>query len=250
MAGGDAVSHNHVMTTHRPNLKHRELVGELMDDPSLPEAQHVQALRGLRRINAISRTAPTLFHTLRKQLGSDPSQPRRILDVACGDGDNAVQLARLARRHALPWQVAGCDISHRSIALANEHAAKASVQLDFFQADALSGLDTQGYDAVINSLFLHHLEDEKIIALLGQLTHARHVVISDLIRSRRAYATTAIGVRLLSRSPIVHTDGPLSVRAALTPNELMALAKQAGMHHAVVQASWPMRQLLMWSKPI
>lgn len=40
-----------------PMLDRRELVGELMDDPSLPEQEHMQALHGLRKINAISRNA-------------------------------------------------------------------------------------------------------------------------------------------------------------------------------------------------
>ncbi|MFK7790120.1 MAG: methyltransferase domain-containing protein, partial [Phycisphaeraceae bacterium] len=227
----------------------RELVGELMDDPALPEQEHALALKGLRRINAISRTAAVLLHQLVRLMGDDPSQPRRILDVACGDGDTTMMLVKLASKHGLPWQVSGCDISERAVSFARKRAIDLKVDSPFYQADALRDLDVQGYDAVVNSLFLHHLEDQQIVAFLRRLQDAQHVVISDLVRSRRAYATTWLGVRLLSRSQVVHVDGPLSVRAALTKNEMCELAGQGGLTGATIQSSWPMRQLLVWSRP-
>lgn len=237
------------MPRHWSSLSQRELVGELMDNPSLPESQHLRALRGLRRINAFSRTPQTFFKHLRQCLGGNQEQPQRILDVACGDGDNAIQLARLAKHHGLAWQVSGCDISDRSIAFARDLSERRGMALDFFKADALNDLDTQGYDAVVNSLFLHHLENAQIITLLHQLKRARHIVISDLVRSRLAYDVTRLGVHLLSRSHVVHIDGPLSVRAALTPTELAGFVAAAEMDGAVIKPSWPLRQLLVWSKP-
>ena len=76
-----------------------------------------------------------------------------------------------------------------------------------------------------------------------------HVVISDLIRSKRAYFGTVLGTRLLSRSGVVHVDGPLSVRAALTEAEMSELVEQAGLSGAAVRSCWPMRQLVLWSRP-
>lgn len=227
-------------------LDRRELLGELMDDPALPEAEHAGALRGLRRINAVSRTAGSLFGALVGVMGADPNRPRRVLDVACGDGDNTVGLARLAARRGLPWTVAGCDISPRAVGYARALAARRGVEASFFEADALSDLETQGYDAVVNTLFLHHLEDDQIVRLLTRLRDVRHVVISDLVRSRFAYAMTCVGVRLLSRSSVVHVDGPLSVRAALTLGEMRGLIDRAGVRGARITPTWPLRQLVVW----
>lgn len=229
-------------------LDRRQLIGELMDDPALPEAEHRLALNGLRRINSVSCTSRSLFKHLLPLLGTDPKQPRRVLDVACGDGDNTLRLAWLAAAQGLDWDVSGCDLSERSVAYARQLAEERGIDATFFQADALGSLETGAYDAVVNSLFLHHLEDEAIIRFLRNLREARHVVISDLIRSTRAYATTWLGVRLLSRSKVVHVDGPLSVRAALTRRELNALAEQAGLTGATVGRAWPMRQVLVWSQ--
>ena len=45
----------------------------------------------------------------------------------------------------------------------------------------------------------------------------RHaVLVDDLVRSRLGFALVLAGSYLLTRSPVVHTDGPLSVRAALS----------------------------------
>lgn len=236
------------MTDRCVNLDERELIGELMDDPTLPEDEHAHALRGLRRINAVSRTAATLLNQLVCLMGQDKGQPCRVLDVACGDGDTTLRLARLIRRRGLPWQVSGCDLSPRAVSFAQANASARKQDVTFFQADAVNGLEVRGYDAVVNSLFLHHLEDEQVTAFLSQLTEARYVVISDLVRSRLAYAGTCLGVRLLSRSRVVHVDGPLSVRAALTKKELSGLVRQAGLSGATVQSSWPMRQLVLWSR--
>ena len=52
----------------------------------------------------------------------------------------------------------------------------------------------------------------------------RQVVISDLRRSRSGFVIAWIGTRLLSRSPVVHYDGPVSVRAAWTIRELAGFA--------------------------
>ena len=219
-----------------------------MDDPLLPDSEHDLALLGLRRINDLSRTPQTLFKQLRQCMGSNRKQSKRILDVACGDGYNVIRLAELACDQGLPWQFSGCDLSDRAIAFAKELSARREADVTFFQADALRDLETQGYDAVVNTLFLHHLENMQIVELLRRLQRARHVVISDLVRSRFAYGVTLAGVHLLSRSSVVHTDGPLSVRAALTQAELQSLAQQAGMQGSVIKPSWPLRQLLVWSR--
>jgi 2-polyprenyl-3-methyl-5-hydroxy-6-metoxy-1,4-benzoquinol methylase len=239
------------MKSHRnthPDLSRREIVGEVMDDPALPEEEHALALAGLRRINRLSRTAAHLAMHLRKLLVEDRDRPRRILDVACGDGDNTLALAERLNGSGLPWQVEGCDISSRAVAFAQANASARGLDTTFFQADALKDLDVQGYDAVVNSLFLHHLEDDQIVSLLHQLKRARHLIVSDLVRGRFAYEATRLGVHLLSRSRVVHIDGPLSVRAALTQPELLRLATRAGLSGAQLRSCWPMRQLLTWSQ--
>ena len=47
---------------------------------------------------------------------------------------------------------------------------------------------------------------------------------------------------------VVHTDAPLSAKAALTINEMRDLAGAAGLNDAVLQRRWPCRFLLTWRR--
>ena len=99
------------------------------------------------------------------------------------------------------------------------------------------------------TLFAHHLDEVDVVRLLEvmALRSRKLVLVDDLIRSRIGFALAWMGTRLLSRSWVVHTDGPLSVRGAFQPDEMMSIAKQAGMKNAQIKCSWPERYLLTWA---
>jgi hypothetical protein len=54
------------------------------------------------------------------------------------------------------------------------------------------------------------------------------LIVSDLRRSRLAYAGVWLGTHLVCRSPFTRHDGPVSVRRAYTLDELRALSRRAG----------------------
>ena len=122
--------------------------------------------------------------------------------------------------------------------------------MDFIVADAVHHPPRDRFDIVVCSLFLHHLADNDAISLLNCMRElaGRMVVVNDLIRSRWGYIMTWCGIRLLSRSHVCHIDGPLSVRAAFTPTEILALAEQAGLTNSEVSRIWPERFLLTWKR--
>jgi 2-polyprenyl-3-methyl-5-hydroxy-6-metoxy-1,4-benzoquinol methylase len=209
------------------SLAQRQLEGELMDDPGVDAHVHVAALRGLRRINRVSRTAAALWPPLVRIAGARRGGALSLLDIATGGGDAAISLWWRARRRGLALHVDACDISRTALRFAASGAARAGAPVRFFRLDVLSEPPPARYDVITATLFLHHLTDAQIVALLRTLAaHADHLLISDLIRSRAGYCLASIGTRLLSGSPIVHTDGLRSVRAALTVPEARALAAQ------------------------
>jgi hypothetical protein len=73
-------------------------------------------------------------------------------------------------------------------------------------------------------------------------------LVHDLIRSHVDLLLTWIGTRLLSRSPIVQIDGPLSVGSAFQLDEVAQLAAAAGLVDAEISRFWPERFLLSWSR--
>lgn len=233
-----------------PFLNQRRREPELMDQPNLECARHVHALQGLARINRWSRSAGILWPPLR-DLARQTARTLRVLDLATGGGDVPLRLWQRARRVGIALQLEGCDLSPVAVAHAETAAQQQGADVRFFVHDALNGPLLEGYDVLLCSLFLHHLDDAPARTFLERLgRQANHLVlVSDLVRGWPGYLLARIGTRLLSRSPVVHTDGPLSVRAAFTRAELLLLAEQAGLRGATVSWRWPWRMLLTWRRP-
>ena len=230
--------------------RHRTM--ELMDQPSLDPNLHVAALNGLRRINSISRSAAILWPSISEAAREFHPVPIRVLDLACGGGDNALAVSRLARRAGLAVDVWGCDVSHVAVSEARRSAESANDDPGkFFQLDVLKQAIPPGFQVITCSLFLHHLAQEEAIGLIRKMATAtdRLVLISDLRRTRLGLGLAWAGSRLLTRSSIVHTDAVRSVAGAFVESEIAALAAQNGLDRCVITQHWPQRWLLWWRKP-
>lgn len=222
-----------------------------MDSPELDAALHRGALTGLRTINRVSRTASAIWGHLRCHRPAD--RPLRVLDVACGGGDVLISIHALASRERADVQLLGIDRSPTAVEHARAAATAAGAPIAFDVGEALADpfqnpwSSSDPFDFVICSLFLHHLEEPEALRLLTKMREASGVgvVVDDLRRSRWGYALAWIGGRLLSRSPLVHMDGPLSVRAAFTCEEARMLAKRADMAVEIFPR-WPQRFTLRW----
>lgn len=229
------------------SLKDRHRVAEVMDDPALEEAVHRHALAGLGRINRWSGSARVMFEAIARLPPMDGGRPIRVLDVACGGGDVAIDLYHLARRHKLPMQITAGDISDTALSYAQEKARLADAQIHFVRLDALAGDWPGRFDVMMSTLFFHHLQRSEILAVMKQMReHATVVLIDDLRRTRFGYLLAFAGTRLLSRSRVVHVDGPRSVRGALTVAEINDLAAKAGLVPAALYRHWPQRMLFCW----
>lgn len=221
---------------------------ELMDDPALDERAHLLALTGLERLNAASGAVRQIWSAIHPLYeGSD--RQISLLDIATGGGDVPLGLARLAATEGRSLQVSGADISQRAIELCQRRAAEAGLEACFFPLDALHGTIPEHYDVVTANLFTHHLDPPDVIALLKRMSEsaARLLIISDLERSWLNYVQVIIATRLLSTSPVVHYDGPTSVRAAYTLAEFKQMGDSAGLQYCRVERRYPCRLLFTWS---
>jgi SAM-dependent methyltransferase len=233
-----------------PPLSDRDRQPEVMDRPDLDSGAHHRALHGLARINRWSRSVSAIWPVIEAAARQTRGRPVRVFDLACGAGDELVGLWQKAEKVRVPVALDGCDVSSVALEHATRRASAAGAAVRFFQADALRDILPDGYDVVCASLFLHHLADDEAVAVLGRMKRstARYVVVDDLLRSPAGYALAWAGTRLLTRSRVVHTDGPLSVRAAFTVSEVRRLADTAGLVGATIRTHWPYRFLLTWSR--
>ncbi|MFG0242205.1 MAG: methyltransferase domain-containing protein [Phycisphaerales bacterium JB054] len=225
----------------------RVLTPELMDDPKLDPQAHAAALRGLARLNALSRSDALLWPTI-NSLARRTGTRLSVLDIATGSADVPIALARRAARQGIDLDLHACDISNTALAHANDRANRHGVKINLFTHDALQEPFDRRFDIVTCSLFLHHLDTTHAEQLF---THAkaaakRALLINDLRRTPAGLAAAWAASRLATRSHIVHVDAVKSVRAAFTPQEMSELATRAGLRSHEVCKRWPWRMLLRW----
>ncbi len=104
------------------------------------------------------------------------------------------------------------------------------------------------FDVIMTSLFLHHLPRAEAVRLLAAMSQSarRLVVVNDLRRSTVGYLLAQAICRLVSRSPVVHVDGPRSVAGAFTMAEIRQMCVEADLTPIRLVRRWPCRFLLTW----
>ena len=228
------------------SLATRRFKSELMDQPFLDVSEHARALIGLGRLNSLSGACRGIWREIAARASVAPGQPLRILDVASGGGDIAFGIWKLARRARVDVRIEGLDISPAACELASKLCQKAGRTISFHCADVTTSILPAGFDVAMSSLFLHHLSRDDAIALLVKMCAAgRLLIASDLRRSAVGYAVARMACRLVTRSRIVHNDGPQSVANAFTLAEMREICTAAGLSGAVVRRAWPWRLLVI-----
>jgi SAM-dependent methyltransferase len=232
------------------SIDHRGCETEIMDDPGLDAAEHFRALEGLSRLNWASRSARLVWQPIHALSRDRRGDRLRVLDIGSGAGDVLLGLWKRASRYRLQLDLHGVDISKRAVAYARARCRSAGARIRFTQLDALEEPLPEGYDVLISSLFCHHLSEGQVVSLLARMAAAtkQMVLVSDLRRCSAGLVLAHVACRLLTRSPVVHADGPSSVRAAFTLAEMRVLAQRAGLGDARVAHRWPYRLLCTWRK--
>lgn len=234
-----------------PDLKARNRQPELMDDPQLDSQMHREALQGLARINRVTRVYRLLWKAIQACCRDHHLDSLSVTDLGCGSGDLLIWLKTKAITKGIDLKITGCDFNAVAIQAAQNRAEQSNLAAEFVQMDVLEEPLPASQDMIVSSLFLHHLADEDVVRLLQRMAEStRHrVVVQDLVRSRFGYLLCWLGTRLLSRSPVVQTDGPLSVAGAFTLTEIRQLADRATLTHCQIDRHWPERFLLTWRQP-
>lgn len=88
-------------------------------------------------------------------------EPGTALDVACGEGRNAVWLAEQG------WSVTGVDFSSVALDRARDMAAEHQVEIEWVEADLTVWEPAEGYDLVVVAYV--HLPSVELQALLAKV---------------------------------------------------------------------------------
>lgn len=213
-----------------------------MDGAGVDPSDHRFALRSLNQVNRLLGIDRGLGRCLDcfGEVGS-------VLDLGCGGGGFLTFLSAGGCAHTVKHFV-GLDRAQYALQCARSWSPR-SIHWVVGDACALPFADGS-LDVVSCSLFLHHFDEDQVILILREAARVarRGIIVGDLVRSRSAWLLTWLGTRLLSRSWVVHVDGPRSVRAAYRTGELSDLARAAGLAGAAISRQFPFRLILTWAK--
>jgi len=205
---------------------------EMLDQPVLDEAELRDSLRDLERLNRWFGGTAAVLDEL-ERLG--PKDGRggwlRILDAGTGGADIPRAIVQWAFRRGLRVEIVACE-RHAQIARLARERCSGFPEIEILEQDLLAARwPASFFHFALCSLTLHHFDDDEAVALLRRLAEAARtaVIVSDLERSPLALAGVWVATRLLSRNRMTRHDGPLSVRRAFQPEELVKLGVRAGL---------------------
>jgi SAM-dependent methyltransferase len=200
-----------------------------MEQPGLHPAELARALKTLARVNRCFGGTRLVLRHLAPLCDALPA-PVNILDVGTGYGDIPRAIVRWARRGGRPIEITALDRHPGTLVLADRACANYP-EICLREGDALSlPFPSGSFDVVLASQILHHMEGAEPVRLLRELARVarRGILVHDLRRGAWPHAVTWAALRIVSRSPVIRHDGPLSIRRGYVPAELYALAGEAG----------------------
>ena len=202
-----------------------------MLDGAVAAPERAASLADIDRLNSWFGGYALSLRAIRRLAAEVPrDRPLRVIDVGGGTAAFAVRLARWARRNGRNVRVVVVDRDPTTLRLACQ-AAAGYPEILLVRGDAAAlPCRERAVDIVISALTLHHLEPAQAAVSLREMAAAARigVVVNDLLRRRLSLGLVWLVTRLLGCHPISRHDGPLSVRRSYSPDELRALAAQAG----------------------
>lgn len=211
-------------------MKRAEHAPELLDEPEHDANELARSLEHVAQVNRWLGGSRALLKHLAPFLPDATSTS--ILDVGTGSADLPREIVAWARSRKRSVKIRATDLHPQMQALAADRCA-AYPEITVEAADALAlPYEDKSFDVTLLSLTLHHFDGPAQTRVLTEAKRVsrRAVIVNELLRSRLNY----LGARLLAASwwranRLTRHDGPLSVLRAFEPEELVALAREAGL---------------------
>ncbi|MEM1214165.1 MAG: methyltransferase domain-containing protein [Bacteroidota bacterium] len=222
------------------DTRQRSTQEELMDDFAMAGDTIRGAVDQIALVNRFLGGNQVTISGVAQLLADVPvTQPVRVVDLGCGNGDMLRVLARWGRQRSKNLTLIGIDANPFII----DYARQCSVDYPeiSYQCELVTpaNFDQQSYDIVLCTLFLHHFPDDNLSDLLHTVSRAARlgVVINDLHRHRLAYYLFYL-LTLPIPNRMVREDGLISILRGFKRHDLEALAQQVLPSQVSSQIRW------------
>jgi ubiquinone/menaquinone biosynthesis C-methylase UbiE len=232
-------------------FRHRSLELEHLDKGDYTPEEYEGCIVELQRVNRWLGDASALRHSLVDEIDRAALPSFSVLDVGAGSGELLRVIANWSRKTNRHARLVGVELNARS--------AKAIIEQSttFPEIRALRGdafrlpFRNEQFDYAICSLFTHHFKDDKVVAILRELSRvaARGIFVIDLHRHPVAYCFYTTVARLFLHNRLIREDGALSILRSFKPDELASLAQRAHLKDIRVERHFPYRLVLAAAPP-
>ncbi len=219
---------------------------EWIDEQKIPKDLLFKNLKELDFLNRYTGGHYLNLRAIRKLLTSN-NREFHMVDLGCGSGDTLKYIARWARKKNIRARFTGVDINPDAIDYMRRHCR------DYPEITAIH----EGYEAYLAkkqhvdiyfcSLFCHHLTDNELQHVIGELKRYSKLgfVIHDLIRSPFSYYSSVAFTSLARATPLAKNDGPVSVLRGFKISEIKQLLQKAGVSEFRIKTNMGFRFLLI-----
>jgi len=227
-------------------FQHRSLEPENIDKGSYTPDEYEGCLVELRRVNEWLGDANALRDSLLKEIERRDLRSFSVLDVGAGSGELLRVAAAWARDTDRQAFLVGVELNERSAKAIVEESSEYR-EIASAQANGLKlPFADRSFDYVIQSLTLHHFDDEGAVSIIREMARVagRGIFVIDLHRNPVAYFFyTTIG-RLFLHNRLLREDGALSILKSFTPPEMEKLGARAQLTDFKVEKYFPSRLIL------
>ena len=219
---------------------------ENIDKGTYTPEEYEGCLIELRRVNEWLGDAKVLRETFLAEIERSGLQSFSALDVGAGSGELLRVAAEWARETNRKASLVGLELNERSAQAILDESSNFT-EISSVQADGLLlPFADNSFDYVIQSLTLHHFDDDRAVNILREMNRVakRGLFVIDLHRNAIAYFLYTTVGHLFLHNRLIREDGALSILRSFKPDELEAIAHQAELPDVKVEKHFPSRLIL------
>jgi ubiquinone/menaquinone biosynthesis C-methylase UbiE len=227
-------------------FKRRSYELEHIDTGNYSAAEYEDCIGELQLVNRWMGDAHTLKSTLFREVAAERLKQFSVLDVGAGSGELLRVTVKWARETGSTVRAVGLELNERSASAILEESL-GFPEITSVRGDALKlPFHNSDFDYVICSLFTHHFVEEQVVQILREMNRVarRRIIVIDLHRHPMAYLLYTTLGKLVLKNRLLRHDGALSILKSFKVEELLDLAKQAGLRDVWVQRHFPFRLAL------